>query len=135
MQWHERLVAVCSGEIRTLEGLPGEFVVVCNESSESAKKFCYLGEMIRAGGGVEESIGARIRCGWKKFRELFISPRCFHCAQKYKLLKARVRSVVTYGSETRAVKEEELPKLERNGMMMVLWMCNVILKDRNLLTN
>ena len=41
-----------------------------NDSLETKGKFCYLGDMISAGGGAEESRIARIRCGWKKFREL-----------------------------------------------------------------
>ena len=44
----------------------------------------YLGDMISAGGGVEESIVARIRCGWKNFRELKPVLMCFHYAQKVK---------------------------------------------------
>ena len=35
-----------------------------------------------------------------------------------------------YGSETWAVKEEDLARLERNDMRMIRWMCNVTLKDR-----
>ena len=44
-----------------------------------------------------------------------------------------IRSVVLYGSENWAVKEEELVKLDRNDMMMVWWMCNVTLKHKSLL--
>ena len=29
--------------------------------------------MISAAGSVEESIVAKIRCGWKKFRELYVA--------------------------------------------------------------
>ena len=30
----------------------------------------YLGDMLNADGGVDSAVVARIRCGWKKFREL-----------------------------------------------------------------
>ena len=33
-------------------------------------KFCYLGDMIGAGGGVEEATRTRVKCAWGKFREL-----------------------------------------------------------------
>ena len=34
------------------------------------KQFCYLGDMISAGGGTEPSTIARVRSGWKSFRVL-----------------------------------------------------------------
>ena len=33
-------------------------------------KFCYLGDMLDAGGGAESSTVTRVRSGWKKYREL-----------------------------------------------------------------
>ena len=69
----------CTGEIRSLEGLPAESVVTSNKSLEIVNKFCYLGDMISAAGGVGESMVARIRCGWEKFRELLfcLPPKVF----------------------------------------------------------
>ena len=46
----------CTGEIRPLEGLPEEYVAVSNESLEVVNKFCCLGDIISAAGGVEQSI-------------------------------------------------------------------------------
>src|SRR5665811_2190354 len=37
---------------------------------ECVDKFCYLGDMIGAGGGAEDAARARVRCAWGKFREL-----------------------------------------------------------------
>ena len=39
-------------------------------SLEVVNSFCYLGDQINSGGGCTESIAARVRTGWKKFREL-----------------------------------------------------------------
>ena len=75
------------------------------------------------GGGVEESIVATIRCGWKKFRDLLpilISKGYLLCT-KGKIFQACVRSVVLYGSKTWPEKKEDLADLERNDM--VRWMC------------
>ena len=36
---------------------------------EVVDKFCYLGDTIGARGGAEDSITARIRSGWNKFRD------------------------------------------------------------------
>ena len=60
----------CTGEVRPHDGQPEESVVIRNDSLEEVNKFCYLGDVISAGGGIEESIVSIIRCGWKKFREL-----------------------------------------------------------------
>ena len=37
---------------------------------ECVDKFCYLGDMIGAGGGAEEASRTRVRCAWGKFRDL-----------------------------------------------------------------
>ena len=75
----------CLGEIRPLEGLPAESVIVSNESLGVVNKLCYLGDMNSADGIVGESVGTRIRCGWNKFRDILSSlSRYFQCAQKVK---------------------------------------------------
>ena len=49
---------------------------------------------------------------------------------KGKIFRARVQSVLTYGTEAWAMKAENLHSLERAERMMVRWMCGVSLKDR-----
>ena len=49
---------------------------------------------------------------------------------KGKIYKACVRSALTYGTETYAMKKANLQSLERTDRMMVSWMCGVSLKDR-----
>ena len=63
--------------------------------------------MISAGGVARESSVARIRSGWKKFRELLplLTSRVFSLHMKGRVFEACVRSVVLYGSETWPVKE------------------------------
>ena len=39
--------------------------------------------------------------------------------------------VMVYGSETWAMKVEDMERLQRTERMMVRWMCGVTLKDRN----
>ena len=46
-------------------------VVNCDgQSFDIVAKFCYLGDTIGARGSVEDSVTARIKSGWNKFREL-----------------------------------------------------------------
>ena len=44
--------------------------VVLDDSDrlESVDQFCYLGDMLGAGGRAEEATRNRVRCGWAKFR-------------------------------------------------------------------
>ena len=64
----------CTYEIKPLEGLPAEYVVVSNESLEVVIKFFYLGDTINAGGDFEESIKAGRNI--ENFC-LYLPPRCF----------------------------------------------------------
>jgi hypothetical protein len=92
--------------------------------------FCYLGDMLSAGGGVEEAVRCRVRCAWGKFRELapIITARGTSLRLKGKIYKACVRSVMIYGSETWAMRVEDMQKLKRTEASMMRWMCGVSLK-------
>ena len=49
---------------------------------------------------------------------------------KGNLYRACVWSVLTYGTETWAMKADNLHSLERAERIMVRWMCGVSMKDR-----
>src|SRR5450755_3312303 len=49
---------------------------------------------------------------------------------KGKIYKACIQRVLVYGSETSAVKVDDMGRLERAENSMVRWMCGVTLKDR-----
>jgi hypothetical protein len=102
-----------------------------NEKLECVDKFCYLGDMIGAGGGAEEASRARVRGAWAKFRELspILTLRGATLAVKGKVYRACVQSVLVYGSETWAMKVEDMQRLQRAERMMVRWMCGVTLRD------
>ena len=99
---------------------------------ECVEEFCYLGDMIGAGGGAGEASRTRVRCAWKKFRELspVLTLKGASLKLKGKIYSACVRSVMTYGSETWPMKLEDTHRLERAERMMIRRMCGVTLKDR-----
>ena len=76
-------------------------------------------------GGVEDSARATVRCAWAKFNEL--SSILTVCGASYHMkgmmYRACVQSVLTYGTETWAMKAEDLHSLVRAERMMVRWMC------------
>ena len=108
---------------RCLEGENGlfqsvllkEVVMEPNVKLECVPRFCYLGDTLGAGGGVEEAARARVRCVWAKFKE-FSPIRTARDASyhiKRKIYKACIQSVLTYGTKTWAMKIANLQSLER----------------------
>ena len=73
-------------------------------------KFCYLGDMIGSGGGAEDASGMRVKCAWGKFRELspILTARRASLKLKGKVYRTCVQSVMVYGSETWAMKAEDM---------------------------
>src|SRR5207245_9149728 len=57
----------------------------------------------------------RVRCAWCKFQELsnILTTRDASLSIKGKVYKACVKSVLVYGSETLATKDEDMKRLER----------------------
>jgi len=49
---------------------------------------------------------------------------------KGKIYRACVQSGLVYGTETWAMKVDDMKRLERSERMMVRWMCGVSLRDR-----
>ena len=78
-------------------------------------KFCYLGDMIGSGGGAEYASSMRVKCAWGKFRELspILTARKALLKLKGKVYRTCVQSVMVYGSETWAMKAEDMQRLER----------------------
>ena len=106
-------------ELREVEIEPGVKV-------ECVPKFCYMGDTLGSGGGVEEAARARVRCAWAKFKELSLISTARGASYRIKrICRACVQSVLTYGTETWTIKVENLKSLERTEHMMVRWMCGV----------
>jgi len=124
----------CSDQVRSKdsEHEKRSLVMDTGVEFECVDRFCYLGDMIGAGGGAELASRMRVRCAWNKFRELspIVTARGASLKLKGKIYKACVRSVMIYGSETWPMKVEDMQRLERAERMMVRWMCGVTLKDK-----
>ena len=108
-----------------------EKVMLAGSNLEMVDKFCYLDDMLDAGGGAESSTVTRVS-GWKKFRELLplLTTKAISLKVEGELYAACVCSVMLYGSETWPIKVEESQRLHRNEMSMIRWMCGVTMRDR-----
>ena len=73
---------------------------------ECVYEFAYLGDMLNDTCGLEQSVAARVRAAWMKFREPggILCKRGASLRMKGVVYKACVHSVLTYGAETWAMK-------------------------------
>ena len=101
-------------------------------SIEEVGSFCYLGDTISKQGGAGEAVTARVRSGWKKFKELapFLTDKHTSMTVRGQVYDACVRSAMLYGSETWPVKVEDENKIQRNDRKMIRWICGVKISDR-----
>ena len=61
--------ARCMGNARLIEGRPQNEVQVGPDKLEVVASFCYLDDMLSAGGGCEITVTTHVKTAWKKFRE------------------------------------------------------------------
>ena len=106
--------------------------MVDGETYECVKSFCYLGDTLDGDGGAELAATDRIRNGWMKFGKLlpFLTSSAPPLEMKVRVYVSCVRSIMTYGSETRPLLIDVGLKFERAEMHMIRWMCGISLKDR-----
>ena len=123
--------ARCLGTARAIDGRQSLEVEVGNEKLEVVPEFCYLGDMLSAGGGFELAAITRCKCAWGKFRQLLplLTNRQVPLLTKGKVYSSCVRSVMLHAAETWAMKADTLNRLWRNDRAMIRWICNVKAKD------
>ena len=113
------------GERQSLE------VEVGNEKLEVVPEFCYLEDMLSAGGGCELAAITRCICTWGKFRQSL--PLLTNCQvpllTRGKVYSSCVRSVMLHAAETWAMKADTLNRLRRNDRAMIHWIYNVKARD------
>ena len=123
--------ARCLGTARAIDEREVSEVEVGNEKLEVVPEFCYLGDMLSAGGGCELAAITRCKCTWGKFRQLLplLTNRHLPLLTRGKVYSSCVRSVMLHAAETWAMKVDTLNRLRRNDRAMIRWICNVRAKD------
>jgi len=101
-------------------------------SLEKVDKFCYLGDMLDAGGGCDSAVTTRVRSAWKKFCEYLpiLTGKGFSLKLKGKVYATCVRSCLMLGSDIWPIKVEHELKMNRTEMSMIRWMCGIKLNER-----
>ena len=119
----------CRGEpgVRLIDGRPFKEVEVGDCMLEAVDSFCYLGDMLSAGGGCMAAATARCKCAWGKFWEnlplLTAKPVPFNL--RGRLFSSNVRSSMLHGTETWPMTSDALHRLCRNDRAMIRWICGV----------
>ena len=80
---------------------PVSEVEVGNKKLEVVPEFCYLGDMLSAGGGCELAAITRCKCAWGKFRKLLplLTNRHLPLLTRGKVYSSCVRSVMLHAAE------------------------------------
>ena len=94
--------ARCVGNARPIDGRPQSEVQVGPDKLEVVASFCYLGDMLSAGGGCEITVTTRVKIAWKKFRELLPVLTSSHFSNKTRghVYSSCVQSAMLHASET-----------------------------------
>ena len=130
------LANVCSFMCKRCSGILGDVsqksVTLAGDVIEVVHRFCYLGDVLSTNGGVEGAVVARLRAGWKKFKDVagVLCMRGLSLRLKGVLYKSCVRSVMGYGAECWAMKVDDVRKMETTQSRMLRMMCGKTLKDR-----
>ena len=113
--------------IRPVDGRPFKEVKVGDCVLEAVDRFCYLGDMLSAGGGCMAAATARCRCAWGKFRENLplLSSKPVPFDLRGRLFSSNVRSSMLHGTETWPMTSAALHRLCRNDRAMIRWICGV----------
>ena len=119
------------GKARPIDGRLVKEVQVDDETVEAVPEFCYLGDMLSAGGGCELAAVTRCKSAWGKFRQLLplLTNRNLPLLTRGRVYSTCVRSVMLHAAETWAMTEATLNRLRRNDRAMIRWICNVKAND------
>ena len=117
----------CLDQARPIDGRPITQVEVDGTLLDVEASFCYLGNMLNAGGGCALTIATRCSTVWGKFRKLLPILTSKHVSPLThgKVFGACIRSALLHRSETWAPTALDLQRLRRNDRAMIRWICGV----------
>ena len=97
------------GNACPIDGSPQSEFQVGPDKLEVVASFCYLGDMLSAGGGCEMAVTTRVKNAWKKFRELPRNYQFSHPATSLTRPVAMCTSLACGGLCSMPVKLGHLP--------------------------
>ena len=123
--------ARCMGNARPIDGRPQNEVHVGPDKLEVIASFCYLGDMLSAGGGCEITVTTRVKTALKKFRELLPVLTSHHLSYKTRghIYSSCVRRAMLHASETWPLTKTNLQRLQCNDRAMIRQICSIKPED------
>ena len=117
----------CLDQARPIDGRSITQVEVDGTLLDVEASFCYLGNMLSAGGGCALAIATRCSTVWGKFRKLLPILTSKHVLPltRGKVFSACISSALLHGSETWAPTAPDLQRLCKNDRAMICWICGV----------
>ena len=108
-------------------------VKVEKEKLEAVSEFCYLGDMLFAGGCCELAAVTPCKCDKGKFYYLEGAPlltnRSLSLADRDRVYSTCVKNVMLHAVETWAMIPATQNSLWRNELAQIHWICNVKVRD------
>ena len=103
------------GNARPIDGRPQNEVQVGPDKLEVVASFCYLGDMLSAGGGCEMAVTTRVKTAWRKFRELLPVLTSRHLSYKTHghVYSSCLGSAMLHASETWPLTKTNLQRNDR----------------------
>ena len=107
--------------------MPNQLTADHRVKLEVVASFCYLGDMLSAGGGCEIKVTTSVKTAWKKFRELLPVLTSLHLSYKTRchVYSSCVRSTTLHASETWPLTKSYLQRLQHNDRAMVKQICSI----------
>ena len=123
--------ARCMGNAHPIDSRPQNEVQVGPDKLEVVASFCYLGDMLSAGGGCEIMVTTRVKTAWKKFRELLPVLTSRHLSYKTRgpEYSSCVRRAMLHASETWPLTKANLQRFQRNDRAMIRQICSIKPED------
>ena len=117
--------------LHSIDGRPQSEVQVGPDKLEVVASFCYLGDMLSAGGGCKMAVTTRVKTAWKKFRELLPVLTSRHLSYKIRghVYSSCVRSAMLHASETWPLTKTNLQRLQCNDRAMIRQICSIKPED------
>ena len=108
--------------------MPQSEVQVGPDKLEVVASFCYLGDMLSAGGSCEITVTTRVKTAWKKFRELLPVLTSRHLSYKTHghIYSSCLRSAMLHASETWSLTKTTL---QCNNRAIIRQICTIKPED------
>ena len=113
--------ANCPGTTQPVDWRLVKEMMIGDEKLEVVPEFCYLGDMLSAGGGCELASITSCKCAWAKFHQLLplLANRHLSLLARGRVYSTCIRRAMLHAAETWPITVSTLNSLRRNDLAMI----------------